>query len=233
MKLVRFAGMIPLLIFSLMGGSISADILSENLIERNSQVTQQLLISVDSGSMTPNLNIGDLVVIENASKSNIITYDEVKLTGYKAFNLSGDVILYHCYGQENAEPIISRAMRYVETGDPMWEGGPAAPFSGYITKGDHNEVIDQMAGQIFGTADLSYIDDHKDELLDVGTDIYMDKNTGLIIYNTENGTFVGEGISFLTPIKEEWVIGVAKAKIRYGSDWTEANNWVLHNSTGQ
>ena len=34
----------------------------------------------------------------------------------------------------------------------MWEGGPAAPFSGYITKGDHNEVIDQMAGQIFGMA---------------------------------------------------------------------------------
>ena len=30
---------------------------------------------------------------------------------------------------------------------------------------------------------------------------------------TKNGTFVGEGISFLTPVKEEWVIGVAKAKI--------------------
>ena len=80
MKLVRFAGMIPLLIFLLMGGSISADILSENIIERDSQLIQQLLISVDSGSMTPNLNIGDLVVIENASKST--------------FNLSGDVILY-------------------------------------------------------------------------------------------------------------------------------------------
>lgn len=95
----------------------------------------------------------------------------------------------------------------------MWEGGPAAPFSGYITKGDHNEVIDQMAGQIFGAANLSYIDAHRDELMNVGSDVYLDKNMGLIIYKTENGTFVGEGISFLTPVKDDWVIGVAKARI--------------------
>ncbi len=47
----------------------------------------------------------------------------------------------------------------------------------------------------------------------VGSDVYLDKNIGLIIYKTANGTFVGEGISFLTPVKEEWVIGVARARI--------------------
>ena len=215
---------IILLTFILIGGSNSADILSENLIARDSQLILQLLVSVNSSSMTPNLNIGDLVIIENATKSNIITYDEAKLTGYKSFNLPGDVILYHRYGQENGKPLISRAMSYVEAEDPMWEGGPAAPFSGYITKGDHNEVIDQMAGQIFGTANLTYIDDHRDELMDVGSDVYLDKNMVLIIYNTTNGTFVGDGISFLTPVKEEWVIGIAKAKIPYNSDWTDTKN---------
>ena len=215
---------IILLTFILIGGSNSADILSENLIARDSQLILQLLVSVNSSSMTPNLNIGDLVIIENATKSNIITSDEAELTGYKAFNLPGDVILYHRYGQENDNPLISRAMRYVETGDSMWEGGPAAPFSGYITKGDHNEVIDQMAGQIFGTANMTYIDAHRDELMDVGRDVYLDKNMGFIIYNTTNGTFVGEGISFLTPVKEEWVIGIAKAKIPYNSDWTDIKN---------
>ena len=84
----------------------------------------------------------------------------------------------------------------------MWEGGPAAPFSGYITKGDHNDVIDQMAGQIFGMANMSYVETHRDEIMDVGSDIYLDKKTGLIIYRTGNGTFVGEGISYLTPVKE-------------------------------
>jgi len=224
MRLIRFVKIIVLLIVLLIGGGISSDILSENLITRDSQLIHQLLISVNSSSMTPNLNIGDLVIIENATKSNIITYDEAKLTGYKSFNLPGDVILYHRYGQENGKPLISRAMSYVETEDPMWEGGPAAPFSGYITKGDHNEVIDQMAGQIFGTANLTYIDDHRDELMDVGSDVYLDKNMVLIIYNTTNGTFVGDGISFLTPVKEEWVIGIAKAKIPYNSDWTDTKN---------
>jgi signal peptidase len=95
----------------------------------------------------------------------------------------------------------------------MWNGGPAAPFSGYITKGDHNEVIDQMAGQIIGSANLSYIEAHRDEIRVVGNDIFIDKETGLVIYRTKNGTYVGEGISYRTPVKDEWVIGVARAKI--------------------
>jgi signal peptidase len=49
--------------------------------------------------------------------------------------------------------------------------------------------------------------------MDVGNSIFLDKKTGMIIYRTGNGTFVGEGISYLTPVKEEWVIGVARAKI--------------------
>ena len=47
----------------------------------------------------------------------------------------------------------------------------------------------------------------------MGNDVYLDKKTGLLIYKTGNGTFVGEGISYLTPVKQEWVIGVARAKI--------------------
>jgi signal peptidase len=190
------------------------------------------MVAVESGSMVPNLNIGDIVVVQGASRTDVTPWEEAEKTGYTAFNNPGDVILYRPYGKaslnlldqfkmligfapgkEKATPIIHRALRYVEAGDPMWEDGPAAPFAGYITKGDHNEVIDQMAGQIFGTANLSYIDDHRDELMDVGSDVYLDKNMGLIIYKTANGTFVGEGISFLTPVKEEWVIGVAKARV--------------------
>jgi signal peptidase len=49
--------------------------------------------------------------------------------------------------------------------------------------------------------------------MDVGSGIYLDKKTGLLIFGTKNGTYVGEGISLLTPVKEEWVIGVARARI--------------------
>ncbi|MDD1750466.1 MAG: S26 family signal peptidase [Methanothrix sp.] len=190
------------------------------------------MVAVESGSMVPNLNIGDIIIVQGASRTDVVPSDVAEKMGYSAFNRAGDVILYRPYGKESlnildqlkmllgmapgqdkATPIIHRALRYVEPGVPMWEGGPAAPFSGYITKGDHNDVIDQMAGQVFGRANLSYIETHRDEIMNVGNDVFLDKKTGLVIYKTDNGTFVGQGISYLTPVKEEWVIGVARAKI--------------------
>jgi signal peptidase len=190
------------------------------------------MVAVESGSMVPNLNIGDIILVQGASRTTVIAWDEAEKINYTAFNHPGDVILYRPYGkesmnlldqfkavigispgQEKATPIIHRALSYVKTGEPMWKDGPAAPFSGYITKGDHNDVIDQMAGQMFGMANMTYIDLHRDEIMDIGSDRYLDKNTGLIIYRTGNETFVGEGISYLTPVKQEWVIGVARAKI--------------------
>jgi len=190
------------------------------------------MVAVESGSMVPNLNIGDIVFVQGASRTDVIAWDEAEKTGYTAFNNPGDVILYRPYGKaslnlldqfkmllgfapgkEKATPIIHRALRYVKAGEPMWQDGPAAPFSGYITKGDHNEVIDQEAGQIFGLAKSSYIDSNRENIINVGGQIYLDKNTGLIIYETTNGTVMGEGISYLTPVKDEWVIGVARAKI--------------------
>ncbi|VVB64741.1 Uncharacterised protein [uncultured archaeon] len=115
-------------------------------------------------------------------------------------------------------------MSLVDQGQPMWDGGPKAPFSGYITKGDHNDRIDQMAGAILGIANATYIKLHKDQLIAIKPDsMYIEKNTGVIIYkspptdlsflNLKNGTYVGEGISYLTPVKKEWVIGVAKFRI--------------------
>jgi signal peptidase I len=200
------------------------------------------MVAVESGSMVPNLNIGDIVIVQGASRTNVIPWDEAEKTNYTAFNKPGDVILYRPYGKaslnlldqfkmllgfapgkEKATPIIHRALRYVKAGEPMWEGGPAATFSGYITKGDHNDVIDQMAGQIIGIPKETYIQANRNIFLKIGDGIYLDKNTGLVVYNSpplnlttlgrSNGTYMGDGISYLTPIKEEWVIGVARAKI--------------------
>jgi signal peptidase I len=158
------------------------------------------MVAVESGSMVPNLNIGDIVVVQGMSRTEVIPWDQAELTNYTAFNKPGDVILYRPYGKERiglldqiqmlilrspppankATPIIHRALRYVEQGQPMWEGGPQAPFDGYITKGDHNSIIDQRAGQIVGMS---------------------------------NGSYIVEGISYLTPVKKEWVIGVARFNI--------------------
>ena len=108
------------------------------------------MVAVESGSMEPHMQIGDIIFIKSIDKTNITTNEEGKNTDYKSFENYGNVILYRPYGEEGATPIIHRAMYRVEAGEPMWKDGPPAPYSGYITKGDNvitNSHYDQE-GQI-------------------------------------------------------------------------------------
>ena len=125
--------------------------------------TPRPAVAVESGSMLPNIGIGDVVIIQSAQQTHIISHTEGALSGYTSFDEYGDVILYRKYGSSTDTPIIHRAMYWVKEGEPMWSGGPAAPHSGYITKGDNNRDIDQKTST-----------------------------------------------SRLQPVKEEWIIGVAR-----------------------
>jgi len=99
--------------------------------------------TIESGSMEPNMHIGDLVFTRNVPSTGIVTHEDGATSGYKTLGDYGNAILYQRYGSTADTPIIHRAMYYVEAGEPMWEGGPIAPHAGYITKGDNNYVIDQ------------------------------------------------------------------------------------------
>lgn len=108
------------------------------------------MVVVESGSMEPHMQIGDIIFVKSVDRVNIITNEEGKKAGYESFKNYGDVILYRPYGLEGVTPIIHRAMYRVEAGESMWEAGPSAPYSGYITKGDNavtNKHFDQE-GQI-------------------------------------------------------------------------------------
>ncbi len=123
-------------------------------------------VAVESGSMIPHIDIGDVVIIQSYDRTDIITYNEGIQSDYESFDNSGDVILYYKYGNTSVTPIIHRAMYRVDIGDPMWNNGPLAPYAGYITKGDNNGQIDQETS-----------------------------------------------VSYLQPVKEEWIIGVARWRI--------------------
>ena len=108
------------------------------------------MVVVESGSMEPHMQIGDIICVKSIDRVNIITNEEGKKAGYESFKNYGDVILYRPYGLEGVTPIIHRAMYRVEAGESMWGGGPSAPYAGYITKGDNtvtNKRFDQE-GQI-------------------------------------------------------------------------------------
>ncbi len=124
------------------------------------------MVAVESGSMIPHIQIGDIILVEGADRKEVITYMEGKQSNYTSFDNYGDVILYRPYGREEVTPIIHRAMYYIEKGEPMWNGGPPAPHAGYITKGDNSKT---------------------------------------------NPSFDQQGsISYLQPVKKEWVIGAAR-----------------------
>lgn len=98
------------------------------------------MVAVESGSMIPHIQIGDIIFIQSIDRTNIVTYEEGKNSGYSSFSEYGDVILYKPMGRAEATPIIHRAMYYVNESERMWSEGPQAPHAGYITKGDNNRT---------------------------------------------------------------------------------------------
>ncbi len=124
------------------------------------------MVAVESGSMIPHMQIGDIIIIESIDRSNIVTYEDGKKNNYTSFDDYGDVILYRPYGRDGVTPIIHRAIYYVEKDEPMWQGGPPAPHAGYITKGDNQKTNPSYDQQV--------------------------------------------RISFMQPVKKEWIIGVAR-----------------------
>ncbi|MEA1869441.1 MAG: S26 family signal peptidase [Euryarchaeota archaeon] len=140
--------------------------------------------AIESGSMEPHMMVGDIVFIKDISRIEVVTQEDGATNGYKTFGDYGNVILYRKYGSTADTPIIHRAMYYVEAGEPMWKGGPIAPHAGYVTKGDHNTVIDQ-----YGLCTV--------------------------------------------PIREEWVIGVARYRIPYAGYVRLAFSNVIKILTGK
>ncbi len=105
------------------------------------------MVAVESGSMIPHIQIGDIIFVQSIDRTEIITNEAGKKMNYMSFDEYGDVILYKPHGIDGATPIIHRAMYYVNKSEPMWAGGPAAPYGGYITKGDNkitNAAFDQQ-----------------------------------------------------------------------------------------
>jgi signal peptidase len=105
---------------------------------------------VSSGSMEPHIHVGDIIFVQNISRTTVITHQDAMASGsHITFKKHGDVILYRPYGSKGYVPIVHRAMYYVEAGEEMWPGGPKAPHAGYMTKGDNNttnSLMDQQTG---------------------------------------------------------------------------------------
>lgn len=131
------------------------------------------LVAVESGSMQPHLQRGDLVFVMDEQRfapdyatreTGVVTYQVGREHGYRSFGSYGDVIVYHPNGNPDRKPIIHRARFWVEEGEnwlseanSSYVSGSTcasvancpAPNAGFMTKGDNpvtNDYYDQTAG---------------------------------------------------------------------------------------
>lgn len=133
------------------------------------------MVAIESGSMVPNMQEGDLVfVVDNerfvpgeapeydGQSTGVIPADIATDVGHTEFNRYGDVIVFMPNGNPTKTPVIHRSMLWVEEGenwadrtDPEVTGGPVscnqlqacpAPHAGFITLGDANPTYDQIMG---------------------------------------------------------------------------------------
>jgi len=147
--------------------------------------TWPAVVTIESQSMVPHMNVGDLVVVVQKDRFGTFqTRVQGNTTDYKKFEDYGDVIIYQPNGAKNpvipipflssgVHPIIHRAIDKADTADlPKYLSLDLVniskyyvPHGGYITKGDNNKNIDQVA--------------------------------------------VYQGLGVIEPVKDEWIIGKA------------------------
>lgn len=113
--------------------------------------TWPAIVTIESESMVPHMNVGDLVLVVAGDRYGTLeSLEEGNTSGYNKFGMPGDVIIYRPNGNTDLHPIIHRAMMWVDEGEEIVLASGqrkityTAPHEGYITKGDNNPVIDQI-----------------------------------------------------------------------------------------
>ena len=125
------------------------------------------MVAVESGSMNPNMQKGDLIFVTEPGRfapdaargdTGVVTHEVGEEVGYRTFNNYGTVVVYESAGY--GPPIIHRARFWVDEGEnwydeanKAWVRGAdnceqmdncPAPHAGFITKGDNNAYYDQV-----------------------------------------------------------------------------------------
>jgi signal peptidase len=112
--------------------------------------TWPAVVTIESQSMVPHMNVGDLVVVVQKDRyGTFSTWADGNTSGITKFQDYGDVIIYKPNGLTSVHPIIHRAIQYVDD-EPVSEirglkllKNYTPPHEGYITWGDNNPRPDQ------------------------------------------------------------------------------------------
>jgi signal peptidase len=180
--------------------------------------TWPAVVTIESESMVPNMNVGDLVfVVQEDRFGPLQSWSEGKETGYTKFGDYGDVIIYNPNGGTTtpvpfiggAHPIIHRAMVYEEPGSTLVayvnpSGGKHTPTTYIpITKDNYTaqgSIIPSPDPDIGFIVPLNSTDTHGGYITKGDNNWRSDQGSGLSHYTS---------LGAIEPVKPEWIVGKA------------------------
>ncbi|MEI6293018.1 MAG: S26 family signal peptidase [Methanomicrobiales archaeon] len=180
--------------------------------------TWPAVVTIESESMVPHMNVGDLVFVVQADRFGTLqSWTEGKESGYTKFGDYGDVIIYNPNGGTNspipfiggAHPIIHRAMVYEEPGSTLVayvnpSGGKHSPTSYIpITKDNftaQGSIIPSPDPDIGFIVPLNSTNTHGGYITKGDNNWRSDQGSGLSHYAS---------LGAIEPVKQEWIVGKA------------------------
>ncbi len=93
-------------------------------------------VAIESQSMVPHMNVGDLVIVVEKDRYGAFqTWTDGKESGYMRYGDYGDILIYRPNNAGNVHPIIHRAMTRIEAGDPV--PSYINPYRGAVTPAEY------------------------------------------------------------------------------------------------
>jgi signal peptidase len=196
-------------------------------------------VTIESTSMVPHMNVGDLVIVMEKDRfGGLQTWTDGKASGRMKYGDYGDVIIYRPNGAGTVHPIIHRAMTEIGAGKPV----PifANPYRGQVTPLEYrpltvsNMSVGGYAVLYNGTLNASWNITADRSAIGIRSAIgqyiipsefqapgagYVwesaapSPHAGYITKGDNNGlsdqATAYQGLGQLEPVKEEWVVGKA------------------------
>lgn len=195
--------------------------------------TWPAVVTIESESMVPHMNVGDLVFVVDADRyGDLQTWERGKETGYEKFGDYGDILIYEPNGAKGSlipglgggvHPIIHRAMAETPGSAPIpvyyyFYQGMSSPSS-YLPVMVTNGAWTLEDGTIVARIDNGIIVPDRENITPEQGYIVLSsqvaENSGYITKGDNNvrsdqGSFLNRNeIGIIQPVRDEWIVGKA------------------------